>query len=175
MPSFESIFRQFHDKITAQNIADTVLANPDRLPALMDCFFHEDMRICQRAAWSVGLVGKANSELIVPYVPAMLEAMKSPVHNAVLRNSIRTFQFMDFPEVLEGIVFDRCLSLLLDHDSAIATKVFSMTVCGNICLKYPELSHELIPIIEEQLPHGSTGFKNRGMKLLVKLRAAISD
>lgn len=170
MPGFEEIFRQFHDKVTATNIADTVAANPDRLPELMECFFHEEMRICQRAAWPVGMLGDKNAELLYPYIEEMLAAIDNPTHNAVIRNTLRTFQFMDFPEDVEGRVFDVCISLLMDHDRAIAIKVFSMTVCANICMKYPELAHELIPVIEEQLPFGSTGFKARGGKLLKQLR-----
>lgn len=175
MPAFEQIFRQFHDKVTSENIVQTVIANPERLPELMDCFFHEEMRICQRAAWPVGKLGDQHAELLYPYLEDMLSAIKKPQHNAVIRNALRTFQFMDFPEEVEGRVFDVCLSLLMDHDSAIAIKVFSMTVCANICMKYPELSHELIPIIEEQLPHGSTGFKSRGVKLLKQLRKATAQ
>ncbi len=170
MPSFEDILCQFHDKVTAQNIANTVIANPEKLDELMDCFFHENIRICQRAAWPVGIIGKTETHLLYPYVERLLTAIESPIHDALVRNTVRTFQFMDFPEDLEGRVFDTCLTLLMDIDQAVAIRVFSMTVCTNICVKYPELAIELIPVLEEQIPHGSTGFKNRGMKMLAKLR-----
>jgi len=170
MPTFETILRQFHDKVTAQNIADTLANNPDRIPELMDCFLHEEMRICQRASWPLGMLGKSHPELLYPYIDDMLKAIENPVHNAVVRNTLRTFQFMDFPEEIEGKIFDISLHYLMDMESAVAFKVFGMTVCYNISMKYPELAEELIPIIEEQMPHGSTGFKNRGAKLLLKLR-----
>lgn len=170
MPSFVHILAQFHDKVTARTIAETVISQPDRLPELMECFFHENGRICQRASWPVGMLGDTHAQVLYPYIPRMLESIKHPQHNAVVRNTLRTFQFMDFSEELEGEVFDVCLTKLVDTKQPIAVKVFAMTVCANICLKYPELAIELIPVIEEQLPHGSTGFKNRGAKLLVKLR-----
>jgi len=170
VPSFVSILQQFHDRVSSQNIADIIISNPDRLPELMDCFFHENLRICQRAAMPLGMIGKTHTYLLYPYVKRMLAYLDNPPHDAVVRNTIRTFQFMDFPEELEGIVFDKCMTYLCDLDQAIAIRVFSMTVCANISMKYPELTHELIPILEDQLPHGSTGFKSRGSKLLVKLR-----
>jgi len=128
MPSFENILRQFHDKMTAQNIADAVVSRPERLPELMECFLHEEMRICQRASWPMGMIGKNNTSLLLPYIPQLLAAIKEPKHDAVVRNTFRTFQFMDFPEVIEGEVFDVSLSFLMDINNAVAIRVFSMTV-----------------------------------------------
>ena len=108
--------------------------------------------------------------LLLPYVSELLSALENPKHDAIVRNTFRTFQFMDFPEDIEGQVFDVSLSFLMDINNAVAIRVFSMTVCANICMKYPELASEIIPVIEEQLPLGTTGFKNRGMKLVAKLR-----
>ncbi len=44
-----------------------------------------------------------------------------------------------------------------------------MTVLEKICRKIPELKPELRLIIEEQLPHGSAAFKNRGNRILKRL------
>lgn len=136
----------------------------------MECFFDEDLRICQRAAWPVGLIGKEHVQLLYPYIGRMLDNLKEPMHDAITRNTFRTFQFMDFPEDLEGRVFDISMDYLMHIENAVALRVFAMTTAANITIKYPELAAELIPIIEEQLPHGSAGFKNRGAKLLNKLR-----
>ena len=171
MPTILSILKQFHSKETAQAIADSAASDPARLAELMDCFFHEEMRICQRAAWPVGILGKSHTELLYPYLEAMLTNLNTPHHDAVVRNTMRTFQFMTFPEDMEGQVFDVSLSLLMDMGNATGIRVFAMTVCANICMKYPALASELIPVIEEQLPHGSVGFKSRGGKLLSKLRS----
>ena len=170
MPSFRQILTQFHDKVTARTIADTIASQPDRLPELMDCFFDENIRICQRAAWPLGMLGETHAHLLYPYLPQMIDAVRKPLHNAVIRNVLRTFQYMDFPEEVEGEVFDLCMSKLMDQSQAIAVKAFSMTVCANICMKYPALAAELIPVLEEIIPHGSSGVKARGRKLLVQLR-----
>ena len=44
--------------------------------------------------------------------------------------------------------------------------VFSLTVLANLSKKYPEIIPEIKVLIEEQLPHQSTGFKSRANKLL---------
>jgi len=62
------------------------------------------------------------------------------------------------------------LGQLITTLEAIAIRVFSMTVCANITFKYPSLAQELIPVIEEHIPHGSAGFRARGAKLLKQLK-----
>ncbi len=53
---------------------------------------------------------------------------------------------------------------------ASAVKAFAMQILCNICEKEPELANELMMIIEDQIPHSSIGFKNRGTKILKLLR-----
>jgi len=137
---------------------------------LMDCFFDEDLRLCQNASWAAGLIAEYDSQLIIPYLEKMLINLETPHHDAVVRNTFRTLQYMEVPEDIEGLAFEKAFDFLLNPQNAIAIRVFAMTVCGNIAKKYPELKHELIPVIEEQLPYGSAGFKSRGNKILKSLQ-----
>ncbi len=170
IPPFRDLLDLGNAKKTALLIVDTVVSDPNRMKELMELFFDEDLRMCQRAAWPVGLLADKNPKLIEPYIERMLDNLDTPHHDAVIRNTFRTFQVTDFPEDIEGIAFDKAFDFLLDINNAIAIRVFAMTVCGNIAMKYPELGHELIPVIEESLPHGSAGFRARGKSILKKLR-----
>ena len=136
---------------------------------LMACFFDEDLRLNQRASWPVGMLVDHQPGLIVPYLKKMLDNLDTPHHDAVIRNTFRTMQNMDIPEEVEGLAFEKAFDFLLDPKNAVAIRVFAMTVCGNIAQKYPELKDELIPVIEEQMPHGSAGFKSRGKRILKEL------
>ena len=162
-----------NSKETATLISDSVVSYPKRMDELMALFFDEDLRVCQRASWPVGLLADKNPKLLEPYIEQMLANLDTPHHDAVIRNTFRTFQVTDFPEDLEGIAFDKAFNFLLDINNAIGIRVFAMTVCGNIAMKYPELSQELIPVIEESLPYGSAGFRSRGISVLKKLRKVI--
>ncbi|MFT6335200.1 MAG: hypothetical protein ACI86M_000093 [Saprospiraceae bacterium] len=168
--SFRELLEQENSKRIASVVLDAVVSSPDRMDELMDLFFDKDLRTCQRAAWPVGLLADKNPKLLEPYIERMLVNLDAPHHDAVIRNTFRTFQVTDFPEDLEGVAFDKAFDFLLDINNAIAIRVFAMTVCGNIAMKYPELCHELIPVIEEYLPHGSAGFRSRGNSILKKLR-----
>lgn len=159
-------------KSVAKSIADEVVDDHNKMVSLMNCFFDEKLLVCQRASWPLGLLADSQPGLIYPYIEKMLNNLDRPHHNAVIRNTFRTFQFIDFPEEMEGLAFEKAFDYLLDINNAIAIRVFAMTVCGNIALKYPELGHELIPVIEESLPHGSAGFISRGNSVLRRLAKA---
>ncbi len=64
---------------------------------------------------------------------------------------------------------DICFKYLEFPDEALAVKVFSMTVLGNLAKKYPEIKPELKLLIEDQLPHQTAGFKSRAKKILKQL------
>lgn len=160
-----------NSKENADYIVKTLEKYPERMEELMNCFFDEDLRVCQYASWPAGMIADNNPNLILPYIEKMLLNLDAPHHDAVIRNTFRTLQNIEIPEELEGLAYDKGLEFLANPQNAIAIRVFAMTVCGNIAMKYPELKHELMPIIEEQLPHGSAGFKNRGSKVLAALRS----
>ncbi len=79
-------------------------------------------------------------------------------------------QFIDIPEELLGLTAELCFNFLNSGQESIAVKANAMTVLFNIVKKYPDLKEELKITIEEQLPFGSTGFKNRGSKILKALK-----
>lgn len=170
---FEQMLYSWASKEKRDIVLKIVLEDPSKIDDLMRCFFHEDLRISHNAAWSVGYLAQKKPGSLDPYIKKMIENLDHPHHDAVIRNTFRTFQFVDFPESQEGIVFEKAFQFFLDIENAIAIRVFAMTVCANIAVKYPDLCHELIPVIEDHIPHGSAGFKSRGKKLLTRLKSII--
>lgn len=171
IPSFRKLLGVRNAKEIVNEIIMSVIDNPSRMDELMECFFDEDMRMCQRAAWPVGFISDHNPELIIPYLEKMLFNLDTPHHDAVIRNTFRALQNIDIPEEMEGLAFEKAFNFLINPQNAIAIRVFAMTVCGNIALKYPELKHELVPVIEEQMEYGSAGYRSRGSRILKSLNA----
>lgn len=170
MNTFKIRLESGHSKeITASIVADIKNA-PDRIYELMDCFFADDWRLSQRAAWPVGIIGESHPEWMIPFMEQMIAYLKTPKHNAVVRNTVRLWQNMEIPEVWHGEIFELCFGFVTTPTTPIAIKAFSMTVCENISKNYPELKEELILAIEDQMEFGSSGVKNRGQKLLKKLK-----
>jgi hypothetical protein len=79
-------------------------------------------------------------------------------------------QDLEIPEKFHGEIMDICFRFLESPTEALAVKVFSMSVLGNLAALYPDIKPELKLVIEEQLPHQTAGFKSRAKKVLKMLK-----
>ena len=161
-----------HSRQNMEKVADLTGDNPELFRELMSSLFSDDIRETQHAAWAMTTVLGRHPELGEPHLQKMINRLKDPVHDAVKRAITRYLQEVHIPEYLLGEVWENCAALLTNASVPIAPKVFSMTVLYRIVQKWPELAGELRFMIEEQLPFGSAGFRNRGMKILGKLKNA---
>lgn len=166
----KEIINSGHSKSIAQSIANYVVLHPDAISELMECFFSDNYRTCQRAAWPVGIIGKTHPEILAPFFGQMIRALDNPRHDAVIRNTVRTFQDIELPEELSGELYDRCFQYLVDPKYPVAIKVFSMTVLVNISNKFEGLKEELAIAIEDQIPIGTAGYISRAKRELKRLR-----
>lgn len=162
-----------HSREQAEKIAKWIGNKPDRFTVFIDLFLHDEYKVVQRAAWVLSVVAEKHFELAKPWLPQMIAKMQEPgVHVAVKRNVVRILQFLEIPEELQGDVMNVCFDMLADPKETIAVRAFSMTVLANLSKYYPDIKHELIAIIEDQLEQGaSPGFIARSKKLLKELGA----
>ena len=161
-----------HSKKNTELIREYIGNDKVKLALLMKCFFKEEYRVSQRAAMVVSDVFDHRPELIQPYVNKLIENLnQDQYHIAIKRNSIRILQYVEIPEEKTAELFDHCLNNLISVKEPIAVKAFSMTVLFNICKSFPELKHEIIPLLELELERNeSAGVLNRGKKLLKALQ-----
>jgi len=155
-----------HSSALRNEIIAYVGDSKKRMGHLMHFFFHEKWRYGQRSAWAIGRIGAKQPKLIAPYLAKMVEILDKDTHDAVKRNTVRIFEDIDIPEDIEGELFDKCLAFVIDTKAAIAIRCFSLTICGKVAEKYPELQSEVVEVIKEYMPHGSAGFKVRCRRLI---------
>jgi hypothetical protein len=122
-----------HSKARALRIADYVGCDEERLDELMRLFLGDRIIIHQRASMAVGICAERHPCLLYPYLRPMLENLKNPVHDAVVRATIRMFQDMDLPEELWGEAWEVCYQYLVSPRYPVAIRVFAMTVLAKIC------------------------------------------
>lgn len=121
-------------------------------------------------SWALSDYGMMYPQKLTSHLYLFIDFLKDQSLNAsIKRNLVRIFQYVELSEDIEGTLFDLCFMFLNDVKEPIAVRVFSMTVCSRIAMKYPELAPELRISIEEHYDHGSAGFKNRATKILKKL------
>ncbi len=158
-----------HNKEVMLAIRDFVIANPKQVEVLMDCFFSDNLQLCQRSSWPIMHIGLSKPQLISPYLIKMVERLPTALHDAQIRNTVRILEELGTPEEVEGEVFELCFGYLVDPKRATAIRAFSITVLVAIAEKHPELKHELKSELQFQKDHGSVGFKNRVKNTLKKL------
>ena len=159
-----------HSKAQCTKIVKWVGNNQQRFDELFSLFINDEYRVVQRSAWPVSYCVDAYPLLINKHWETLMQKLKKPdLHDAVKRNSIRFMQDIDLPEKYHGEIMNLCFKYLESPTEALAVKVFSMSVIGNLAKYYPEIKPELKLIIEDRLPHQSAGFKSRAKHVLKQL------
>jgi hypothetical protein len=145
---------QEHSKALTLRIIAYIGSDTSRLAELMACFFDKEGRICQRAAWPVGLLGEKQPALIEPYLEQILLSLKQPHHDAISRNTMRLLNSLpDIPDAVIGLAADAAFKFLEDPSVPIAIRAFSIRILGKICRKEPDLKDELKALLEDVLEH----------------------
>jgi len=166
----ELLKQQIHFKKHAITITEHAILTNENFKELIDCFLSDNVRVAQRAAWSVSWAAQKRPELVQPYAGVLISQVKrTDVHNAVIRNSLRILEDLDIPEEFHGEVMDACFQFLQKRDTAIAIKAFALTVLFNLSKIYPDIKNELRVIIEENMDYETAAYKSRGRKILAKL------
>ena len=161
----EELFKGYSKPHTVY-LANKIAPNQETFDELVELMLSPDMKISQRAAWIFSHCVEQRPWLIKKHLKLIINHLENPAHDAVKRNTLRVLQFIEIEEDEMGILADLCFKFLYSAKESIAIKAHSMTILYNIAKKYPELKNELKMAIQEQLPFGSAGIKNRGNKIL---------
>ncbi len=143
-----------HSKVLTHRIINYIGDDAERMAELMDCFFSDHYRLCQRASWAVGYMAEKNPMLIEPYLERMILNLNKPVHNAIKRNTMRVFRDLPIiPDDLLGLTADVCFYYVTTPSVAVAIRSFAMRVLEKICQKVPELKEEVRVTIEDMMQY----------------------
>jgi len=161
-----------HSKEQCSRILQWIDSDQERFDQLVSIFLNDEYRIIQRASWPLSYAVEQHPEFAVQHMDAFVECLNDATkHPAVKRNILRLLPHVNIPEHLEGIVIDSCFQFISDPKEAAAPKAFSLTILDQLALKYPELQHELLLIIEDRYNNESAAFKSRAKKILQRSKS----
>ncbi len=171
-----SVTQQIKDELLSDRSKETIhrwaqyLAEHPEI--IEDClpFLIEPAPLPMRICWVFDHVVDHNPACMIPHIPYLFSLRNDMAFRGFRRNLTRILANSGVPESLEAEVIETLFNWVLDSDIELAIKVHSIQTLYNLCQKYPDLSGELIDVIEDQIPKTSVGFKSRGQKLLAKLR-----
>mgnify|MGYP003632277355 CR=1 FL=1 len=158
----------------------SVLQNQDRIEILFNCIRKVDDKKSVQAARILELLCKKHDlALITPYLENFHLSVAQIKMDAVIRSFAKIIELLTIEyfinknttfiqklktPYLEGFT-ESCFDWMIS-DKAIAIKAHSMYALYLLGMKFDWIHPELIQVIDKQLPMGSTGFKNRGKKIL---------
>lgn len=157
-----------YSKNDIQAIVTYVGDNQQLFDELVNILVWGEERQAYIAAWVFGHSGEKYPKLLNAHLKTIITHLKNDVADGVKRAIVRVLQWIEIPEELQGELVNTCFELLENPKTAIAIKVFSMTILYNIS-KTQDIKQELRLVIESQLDNASSGFRSRAKKILTKL------
>ncbi|MEZ5072930.1 MAG: hypothetical protein R2751_18780 [Bacteroidales bacterium] len=122
-----------------------------------------------RAAWILNGADEACPGIDWSFLPEIVESLPHLKSTGTLREFLRLLTRHPVPEDSQGLLIDRCFHYLAMERYPVAVKVHAMQIVFDHTLLYPELKEELSMVLQDQMAHGTAGFKSRGRKILARL------
>jgi len=164
------LIEEEHSKAQCMKIVRWVASDADKMRALMNLFFSENIRHCQRASWPLMYIGSNASYMVKPYLKKMVQVLDHAKHDAVVRNVVRVCEDAPIPKEIEGQLLEKSFEFINDPKRAVAIRAFSINVADKICQHYPELQEELKLVLLEHIDHGTAAFRIRAKKVIKKMK-----
>ena len=142
----------------------------EKFQQLFNISFSREMPICWRATWLMDYMAELHPWLANEYIERIWEEIPKKHPDGVTRSAMRLLSRYPIPEDHQGIAADLSLEWLSRESVPVAIKVYCMEILVQLALLYPEMSDEIIAIIEEQMPNGSAGYKARASHVIKELR-----
>ncbi len=142
--------------------------------ALIDiiALIHAEHPIAMRFSWLLGGLCERDPQRVFPVVTYLFTTRDTITIQHFERSLAKMFYLAGIPPEIEGEAVDALFQWLLDPKAIISTRNFAMAALDKLCLKYPELRHELKVVLEELvLPPGGS-LEKKARKLLAAMKAA---
>ena len=135
---------------------------------LMELMYRDTYPVSMRAAWVAIYVAEKHPELAYSHIPKICTILPDVkvdgVKRCILKILITTpYKFSDDDL---GLLADITFTLATDPAQAIAVRAFSLDILLIVLKTYPEITPELIAVMESIIPDGSRGLKNKCIKTI---------
>jgi len=177
------LFQQInYDKAYRKNrlkAANWVLEHPEMLEELLEYCFHDDTKLATKATWVLEFVCREDISYIFPFLDYIFENLSNAKSDGQLRSfgllcelltigyykkKQEAFQAVLTPKHKE-VMTECCFDWMITNQK-VACQARAMTALYLLGTETAWIHPELAIIIQQNLPQGSAGYKNRGQKTL---------
>ena len=158
-----------HSRRNTDSIAKAIGTNAADFKQIIDIIYHEQPPLPQRAAWLLAVVNAKHPELLSPYIPLFINTVKQFTVDAIKRNIMVVLATKAIPEKLQAKLINICFEFMQSPTETVVVKVHAMQIIANLAKEHPELTGELLLVIEDQLPGNTAAFSARARLIIKKL------
>ncbi|MBT8219067.1 MAG: hypothetical protein KJP00_04555 [Bacteroidia bacterium] len=168
--SIYDLVSEGRSKALVEKILNAVGSDPEKVDTLIDLIENAEKHVSFNAGWVLyHLLENKNIEWS-RYFDKLWPLLKDNILPAVARSILKYLWYLDkWPDDKFTEVADHLLQYVADPGAPIAYQALSMEALYKHLNPYPELLEELKLILEQGMPYGSAGYKNKAQKLVRKI------
>lgn len=165
----KELFANETSRANTDYVKDIIYQKPQLYKELFALVLKNEEPYSRRAIWVFDSCDEELMGVAKPYLPKLINHLDTFDHDGMKRHALRILSRHEIPEDQTVKVLDFCFRMLTLFEAA-AIKVHAMQILYNISQKEPGLKPELLSAIELAVQEGTTGVKNRGNRMITKLR-----
>lgn len=129
--------------------AELIIQDPSLLPELIEVAT-SDLKhpYPEYASWLLIHVVKKVPEIVEPFQHCLIDTILSSKNQSVLRNLTNVCVELPLIEYRESEFLDRLIEFLKDDSNKVALFVYAIYKLIQFTIKYPEIKHEILGIID---------------------------
>ena len=162
----EADFERIVHKSDVASMLKLIDRDSDICEMIWSVFRESDERARRQIMWVFSSMNDLDEVISPTIIHEMIELLGEGNHNGIDRGISKVLMNVSIPEKDKGMLFDKCVNLLLSPDVEVAIKANCMSIAFNTGKDYPDLLEELKEIIRDQMNHNTIAFCARSKQVL---------
>lgn len=151
-----------------------VLENPDFFSDILEACLVQTYPLSMRASRVIYLCAIEEPEIIRPYLSPLVDKLGELHDESVVRNFLHIYEHYTKDVDEEHLVklIDLCFRYLEDPSRAIAIRGYAVNVLLEAAKRIPEISTELVAVLEFLIPDESRTFQGFAKRIVRKVKTS---
>jgi hypothetical protein len=169
-----ALILKHHSGPYTHQLAAIIVQKPELFDLFWIHYLSLEEPVSRRAAWAITHAVEERPALITSqHLGEALRLTDQMSHDGEKRCLAKVLSLVDIPEALYGEIVELCFRWLSNTSESIAVRVYSMDTLFKLCRPIPEITGELAATIAHHMDRFSPGLKNKGAKLLKRLKMKV--
>lgn len=157
-------------RINADQVVEIIAHYPELFETLWSLYLKNEEPVSRRAAWVMDILTERIPLLKESQLDLMINLLDEFKHDGLKRHTLKILERNNISEKNMGKLMLICFQWLESPYESAAVKVFCIKILQKMASIEPQISRELIDIIDMQLPEATPSFRSIGKKVLKKLQ-----